>query len=163
MTVTAALLGGYALALGTVGAIAVAASHLPTSTASSTESSAAPSVLPTPSPTVETPVPAKTLSDHAYRKLLLQAEAKTLGLTAAQLTAALGRGMSLQQLAAAKHFTEAQFRAAFLPNITLQLDMAVADQQLNGDQEQGLLRRLQSGPLPYWINTPAPSPTPAQR
>jgi hypothetical protein len=163
LTVTAALLGGYALALGTVGAIAVAANHLPTVASPSAEASAAPSPTPSPAPIVETPRPPKTLGDPAYKTLLLQAEAKTLGVTATQLTAALSRGMTVQQLAASKHFTEAQFRAALIPNVALQLDLAVADQRLSSDQEQLLLQRLRSGPIPYWTSTPTPSPTPAPR
>jgi hypothetical protein len=163
LTVTAALLGGYALALGTVGAIAVAANHLPTTAPSAAEASAAPSAPASPAPIMESPQPPKTLGDMAYKKLLMLAEAKTLGMTVTQLSAALGHGMTVQQLAASKHFTEAQFRAALIPNVALQLDMAVADQRLTNDQEQLLLLRLRSGPIPYWTSTPTPSPTPAQK
>lgn len=103
----------------------------------------------------------------AYRDALLSAAASALGITTDQLKADLAKGMSLSQVAAAQHpaVTEAQFRTKLIQNITPALDKAVADGKLTKTQEQAILQKLQTGPIPFW-NTPikkrTTAPTAAQ-
>ena len=101
----------------------------------------------------------------AYRQQLLTAAASALGITAAQLKTDLASGMSLSQIAAAQKppVTEAQFRAKLIAQVTPLLDAAVKNQKLTSAQEQAILQRLQTGPIPFW-NSPlrrpkAPAPT----
>ena len=61
-------------------------------------------------------------------------------------------GQTLSQVAAAQNppVTEAQFRSKLIANLKPLLDKAVADKKLTADQEQKILQRLQTGPIPFW-------------
>lgn len=93
-----------------------------------------------------------------YRQALLSAAASALGITDATLKSDLAKGMSLSQIAAAQHVTEAQFRTRLISNLTPLLDKAVAAKVLTPAQEKKIINRLQNGPIPLW-NRPAPSTT----
>jgi hypothetical protein len=104
-----------------------------------------------------------------YLGQLETAAASALGITDGQLKADLAQGMTLSQIAAAQNppVTEAQFRTRLIANLTPLLDAAVTNQQLTPAQEQAILQRLQTGPIPFW-NTPihktgaaAPAASPA--
>jgi hypothetical protein len=105
----------------------------------------------------------------AYKQAFLSAAASALGITDQQLKAYLAQGKTLSQIAAAQTpaVTEAQFRSRLIAKLTPMLDAAVAKQTLTSAQEQAIIQRLQTGPLPYW-NSPmrqpkkptAASPTP---
>jgi hypothetical protein len=88
----------------------------------------------------------------AYKDALLSAAASALGITVDQLKADLAKGMTLKQVAAAQKppVTEAQFRSRLIQNLTLVLDKAVANGNLTKTQEQAIIQRLQTGPIPYW-------------
>ena len=72
--------------------------------------------------------------------------------TAQQLQTELGQGMTLSQIAAQQKppVTEDQFRTRLIASLTPLLDGAVAAKQLTGAQEKAILKRLQSGPIPFW-------------
>jgi len=97
-----------------------------------------------------------------YRQALLIAAASALGITPETLQADLKKGMTLSQIAAAQKppVTEAQFRTKLIANIKPLLDKAVADKKMTSDQEQKILQRLQTGPIPFW-NKPLRSSTAA--
>ncbi|HEX9325842.1 MAG TPA: hypothetical protein VF915_04950 [Reyranella sp.] len=88
----------------------------------------------------------------AYKDALLSAAASALGITTDQLKADLAKGMTLKQIAAAQKppVTEAQFRSRLIQNLTPVLDRAVANGQLTKTQEQAIIQKLQTGPIPYW-------------
>ena len=92
----------------------------------------------------------------------LAAAAAALGITQTQLTADLKAGQSLSQVAAAQHVSESDFRTKLIANLKPALDQAVTNKTITAPQEQELLNRLQTGPLPLW-NAPAKrvKPTPA--
>lgn len=162
--VAGAVLAGFVLTGGAVAGIAAVASHLPTSNAAPAYAPPSPSSSPSYSPEARKGHQGK---DKAYKDLLFQADAKALGISIKTLKSDFGQGMTLQQIAASKNLSEAAFRSALIQNLAPMLDKAVADQQLTSDQEQMLLKRLQSGPVPYWTQppqakkSPAPSPTPS--
>ena len=91
----------------------------------------------------------------AYKQALLSAAASSLGITDQQLKTDLAQGMTLSQIAAAQNppVTEDQFRTRLIAKLTPLLDGAVANKQLTPAQEQAIISRLQTGPIPYW-NTP---------
>jgi hypothetical protein len=93
----------------------------------------------------------------AYRQALLSAAASALGITDVTLKGDLAKGMTLSQIAAAQHVTEAQFRTKLIANLTPLLDKAVADMLLTPAQEQKILNRLQNGPIPLWNKAPRPT------
>jgi hypothetical protein len=100
----------------------------------------------------------------AFRAALLSAAASTLGITDAVLKADLAKGMTLSQIATAQKVTEAQFRAGLIAKLTPALDAAVTSKKLTTAQEQAIIKRLQTGPIPLW-NKPvskkaAATPTP---
>jgi hypothetical protein len=72
------------------------------------------------------------------------------------LKADLAKGMSLAQVAAAQKVTEAQFRSRLITKLTPVLDAAVTNKQLTTKQEQAIIKRLQTGPIPLWNRSPAP-------
>jgi hypothetical protein len=157
--IVGALVAGFVVTGGAVAGIAVAADHLATSDAARAY---APSPSPDPSPSYAPAAPpAHQGWEKAYKDLLLQADAKTLGISVKVLKSDFGQGMTLQQIAASKSMTEATFRSALIPNLTPMLDRAVADQQLTGEQEQMLLARLQARPIPYWSQAPQGKTAPA--
>jgi hypothetical protein len=87
-----------------------------------------------------------------YTQALMTAAASALGITPQQLRTDLASGMTLSQIAAAQKpaVTEDQFRTKLIANIKPLLDKAVTDKQLTSAQEQSILQRLQTGPIPYW-------------
>jgi len=98
-----------------------------------------------------------------FRPALLSASASTLGITEATLKADLANGMTLSQIAAAQKVTEAQFRSGLVTRLTPVLDAAVTNKKLTAAQEQAIIKRLQTGPIPLWNKPipkkPAPTPT----
>ncbi len=116
-----------------------------------------PALAPHPSPAGKAP---------AYTQQLLAAAASALGITTDQLKTDLAKGMSLSQIAAAHTppITEAQFRTALIAAIKPLLDQAVTNKQLTSAQEQKILQRLQTAPIPFWSKAPklpAAAPTPS--
>ncbi len=100
----------------------------------------------------------------AYMQELVNAAASALGISAAQLRTDLMNGMTLSQIAGAQNppVSEASFRTKLIANLKPLLDGAVSNQKLTAAQEQAILQRLQTGPIPFW-NTPmrrkaAPAP-----
>ena len=95
---------------------------------------------------------------------MLSAAASTLGITDAALKADLAKGMTLSQVAAAQKVTEAQFRTGLIAKLTPVLDAAVTSKKLTPAQEQAIIKRLQTGPIPLWnkpIQKKAATATPA--
>ncbi len=90
----------------------------------------------------------------------LAAAASALGISQAQLTVDLKSGQSLSQIAAAQNVSEAAFRTKLIAQLKPSLDQAVANKSLTAAQEQSILSRLQTAPLPLW-NLPARKPKPA--
>ncbi len=99
----------------------------------------------------------------AYMQQLLAAAASALDVTPDQLKADLQKGMSLSQVAAAHNpaITEAQFRTKLIANLKPLLDQAVTNGKLTSAQEQKILQRLQSGPIPLWDKAPKKAATTA--
>ena len=87
-----------------------------------------------------------------YTQALMTAAASALGITPQQLRTAHVGGMTLSQIGAAQRpaVTEDQFRTKLIANIKPLLDKAVTDQKLTSAQEQQILQRLQTGPIPFW-------------
>ena len=98
----------------------------------------------------------------AYMPQLLTAAAAALGVSETQLKTDLANGKTLSQIAAAKNppVTEAQFRTNLIAQLKPLLDTAVKNNKLTTTQEQAILQRLQTAPIPYW-NTPMKRKTPA--
>ncbi len=88
----------------------------------------------------------------AYRPALLTAASSALGITDQALRTDLAQGMTLSQIAAAQKpaVTEADFRSRLIAKLTPALDAAVANKQLTADQEAKIIKRLQTGPIPFW-------------
>jgi hypothetical protein len=88
----------------------------------------------------------------AFREAILSAAASALGVTEQTLKTDMSNGMTLSQIAAAQKppVTEAQFRARLIAKLTPTLDAAVTNKQLTTEQEQAILKRLQTGPIPFW-------------
>ena len=105
------------------------------------------------------PGPAAGPQVGAYMQQLLSAAASALGISAPQLKTDLAGGMSLSQIAAAHNppVTEAQFRTRLIAQLTPRLDAAVKNHKLTSAQEQAILQRLQTGPIPFW-NSPIRRP-----
>ena len=95
----------------------------------------------------------------AYMQEYLSAAASALGISQTQLMADLKAGQSLSQIAEAQNLSEADFRTKLIANLKPALDGAVASKKLSAAQEQALLSRLQTGPLPLW-STPVRKPAP---
>ncbi len=87
-----------------------------------------------------------------YAQALMTAAASALGITPQQLRTDLAGGMTLSQIAAAQNppVTQDQFRTRLIANIKPLLDKAVSDKKLTSAQEQQILQRLQTGPIPFW-------------
>jgi polyhydroxyalkanoate synthesis regulator phasin len=98
---------------------------------------------------------------------VLDAAAKSLNLTTAELKADLAKGQTLHQIADSKSITQAQFRAALIKNLTPVLDQAVSQGKLTKTQETEVLQHLQTGAIPFWDSTlkhhrtPSPAASPA--
>lgn len=103
----------------------------------------------------------------AERGAVLDAAAKSLGITTAELKADMAKGQSLHQIATSKGISEAQFRAALIKNLTALLDQAVSQGKMTTTQEKDVLQHLQTGPIPFWDTTlkrhkvPSPAASPA--
>jgi hypothetical protein len=93
----------------------------------------------------------------AYMQQYLAAAASALGITQTQLTTDLKSGQSLSQVASAQHVSEADFRTKLIANLKPALDQAVTNKKITSAQEQAIITRLQTGPLPLW-NLPAHKP-----
>jgi hypothetical protein len=85
----------------------------------------------------------------AYKQLVFSAEAAALNISEDKLKSELAAGKTVSQLAPAGT-TEAQFRALLITKLTPKLDKAIADKQMTADQKTEILKRLQTGPVPYW-------------
>jgi hypothetical protein len=87
-----------------------------------------------------------------YTQALMTAAASAVGLTPQQLKTDLASGMTLSHIAAAQTppVTEDEFRAKLIANLKPLLDKAVTGKKLTSAQEQAILQRLQTGPLPFW-------------
>jgi hypothetical protein len=98
-----------------------------------------------------------------YMQQILAAAASALDVTPDQLKADLQKGMSLSQVAAAHNppITEDQFRTKLIAAVKPQLDQAVSNGTVSAKQEQQILQRLQSGPIPFWDKAPKASTTAA--
>ena len=92
-----------------------------------------------------------------FRPALMSAAASALGISVESLKADLGKGMTLSQIAAAQHLTEAQFRERLIAKLKPVLDAAVTNKKLTPAREQEIIKRLQTGPIPLW-NKPLRSP-----
>ncbi len=102
---------------------------------------------------------------RGYMGQLITAAASALGISDTQLKTDLASGMTLSQIAAAQTppVTEAQFRTRLIAQLKPLLDQAVTSGKLSSTQEQTILQRLQTGPIPFW-STPLrrqPAPAPA--
>lgn len=95
----------------------------------------------------------------AYMQQYLAAAASALGISQTQLTTDLKSGQSLSQIASAQNVSEADFRTKLIANLKPALDQAVTDKKITAAQEQALVNRLQTGPLPLW-NLPVRKPKP---
>jgi hypothetical protein len=98
-------------------------------------------------------------STGAYMQQLVSAAASALGISDTTLKTDLANGMTLSQVASAKKppVTEAQFRTNLIAKLKPLLDTAVTNKKLTAAQEQTILQRLQTGPIPFW-STPMRRP-----
>jgi hypothetical protein len=96
----------------------------------------------------------------AVMQQYLTAAASALGISQTQLQTDLKSGQSLSQVAAAQHVSEADFRTKLIASLKPALDKAVTDKRITAAQEQTIINRLQTGPLPLW-NAPVKRPKPA--
>ena len=105
------------------------------------------------------PKPVANPNVSAYLHQLESAAASALGISDQQLKTDLAQGMTLSQIAAAQHppVTEALFRARLITNLTPLLDTAVKNKKLTAAQEQAIIKKLQTGPIPFW-NPPLHKP-----
>lgn len=94
--------------------------------------------------------------------------ATALGISPADLKSQLASGKSLKDIAAGKGMDEATFRTKFIAAVKADLDQQVAAGKVTSEQEQMILQRLQTAPLPFWNGAPhagsprlKPSPTPS--
>lgn len=97
----------------------------------------------------------------AYMQQYLAAAASALGISQTQLQTDLKSGQSLSQVAAAQKVSEATFRTKLIANLKPALDQAVKNGKITAAQEQTLLDRLQTRPLPLWDKAPKRPKAPA--
>jgi hypothetical protein len=86
----------------------------------------------------------------AFMREYVDASAAALGVTEAQLRTDLQNGQTLSQVAARQKISEATFRTKLIAGLKPVLDKAVNDKKLTSAQEQAIMTRLQSSPLPLW-------------
>jgi hypothetical protein len=86
----------------------------------------------------------------AYLQQYQTAAASALGISETELKTDLGNGQTLSQIAAAKKVSEADFRTRLIAKLQPVLDTAVANKHLTTAQEQMIINRLKTGPLPLW-------------
>ena len=96
----------------------------------------------------------------AFMQQYLAAAASALGLSETQLQTDLRNGQSLSQVAAAQHVSEADFRTKVVAGLRPALDKAVTDKKITAAQEQEIVNRLQTGPLPLCNTAGKPRPKP---
>src|SRR5439155_9206075 len=97
----------------------------------------------------------------AYMQQYLAASASALGISVTELKADIANGQSLSQVAAAQKVSEADFRNKLIANLKPVLDKAVSDKKITAAQEQTIVSRLQTGPLPLWNRPEKRKPMPA--
>ena len=101
-----------------------------------------------------------------YLQAYMTAAAAALGVTPTELQSDLKSGQSLSQIAAAHNVSEADFRTRLIANLQPALDTATKNGKLTSTQEQALISRLKTGPLPLWSRpaarpkAPTANPTP---
>jgi hypothetical protein len=111
--------------------------------------------------------PFKPGRNGAYNQLVMTASASVLGIADAQLKTEFANGKTLSDLAAAhkpQPITESQFRASLIAKVTPMLDSAIANKQMTAEQKTETLKRLQTGPIPFWskpVSHKAPLPASA--
>ena len=98
---------------------------------------------------------------EAFMQQYVAASAAALGITEAQLKTNLRNGQSLSQVASSKNISEADFRTKVIGNLKPVLDKAVSNKRITAAQEQTILDRLKTGPLPLWNRPLKHRPTPA--
>jgi hypothetical protein len=88
----------------------------------------------------------------AYLQQYLSAAAAVLGITDTQLKTNLSQGQTLSQMASAHNpaISLADFRTALIAKLQPQLDTAVTNKQITSAQEQEIINKLKTGPLPLW-------------
>jgi hypothetical protein len=108
---------------------------------------------PKPAPHVAAPPTIAT-----YTSQLVTAAASVLGISDTQLKTDLASGMTLSQVAAAHNppITEALFRTQLIAKLTPVLDSAVTNKKLTSAQEQAIIKRLQTAPIPFWSKPTRP-------
>ena len=87
---------------------------------------------------------------------VLKAEAETLNLTPQQLMQDLRAGKTVSQLAGGQ--TETQFRQALLGHLKTDLDALVKSGKVTQAQEDKVLQKMQTAPIPFWSTTPRMRP-----
>lgn len=122
-------------------------------------------------PVVASPAPsqspaagaARNGAAQAARRAAVAAEAQVLGVTPKALNADFKAGKTVQQLAAAKGLTQAQFQTQYTPALQTMLDHAVSAGTITQAQEQQAMKRLTAS-IPNWSQVAQPkaaaSPTP---
>jgi len=99
----------------------------------------------------------------AFLQQYTKASASALGITEDLLRTDLKNGQSLSQIAASKNISESDFRTKLIAGLKPVLDQAVANKRISAAQEQRLLGRLKTEPLPLWSRAARTAkPTPAQ-
>ena len=96
----------------------------------------------------------------AYMTQYVSAAASALGISETQLKADLKNGQSLSQVAASQKVSEATFRTKLIAGLKPVLDQAVTEKKITAAQEQAIVTRLQTGPLPLWNRPEKRKPTP---
>lgn len=94
----------------------------------------------------------------------LPAYAKVLGISQDELKQDLASGKTVKDVAASKGMDEATFRSNLVNSVKSDLDPKVKAGKLTQQQEDNILNRLKTGPLPAWDQPakrakPAPSPS----
>ena len=97
----------------------------------------------------------------------LTAYAKVLGISQQELKQDLASGKTVKDVAASKGMDEATFRNNLVNSVKADLDARVKAGKLTQQQEDNVLNRLKTGPLPLWDKpakrakaAPSPSATP---
>ncbi|HEY4867732.1 MAG TPA: hypothetical protein VIK45_19700 [Candidatus Dormibacteraeota bacterium] len=97
----------------------------------------------------------------------LPAYAKVLGISQQELRQDLASGKTVKDVAASKGMDEATFRNNLVNSVKSDLDAKVKAGKLTQQQEDNVLNRLKTGPLPLWDKpakrpkaAPSPSATP---
>jgi hypothetical protein len=95
-----------------------------------------------------------------YKQLIFSAEAAALNISEDKLKSELAAGKTVSQLAPTGT-TEAQFRTLLISKLTPMLDKAITANQMTADQKTEILKRLQTGPVPFWskpVHKPVAAP-----